>query len=54
MRLVRGEVDDAAQTAVFSAWGKFAEHVVNKDLPDWFYLVSSIWVERKKKKFFFS
>jgi len=39
LRLVRGEVDDAAQAAVLSAWGKFAEHVVNKDLPDWFYLV---------------
>jgi hypothetical protein len=39
LRLVRGEMHPAARHNVLSGWQCFAEHVVNGDLPAWFYTV---------------
>jgi hypothetical protein len=39
LRLVRGEVTTELRAQVLGAWATFADHVVNNDLPDWFYLV---------------
>ena len=41
IRLVRGVIDDVARTEVFRQWDSFADKVVNNDLPEWFYLVST-------------
>jgi hypothetical protein len=34
-------IDDVARTEVFRQWDSFADKVVNNDLPEWFYLVTT-------------
>ena len=39
LTMVRGEIPSSMRSAALDAWKNFAEHIVNNDLPSWFYMV---------------